>query len=121
MKVHQFTAGRAVLRPPSSQKARKQKKEGLDSAIQDILTNGMKAMVNNNLFQHWQRRTGGGGSGIFGGDAEAAEAGPFEEAIEEMDELAETGTVFDNPEGTLDVDVLEANSQYWRTRKRNDV
>ncbi|KAI0739878.1 hypothetical protein C8Q80DRAFT_1274910 [Daedaleopsis nitida] len=90
--VHTFKADRRVPPPPSKQAPKKTPKSG----VRDILQDGMVALVESNMFEQWLKRTGVGGTDLYSGAADGQEGHGEEDSM--------TGTAFDNPNGTLEVE-----------------
>lgn len=82
-----------VLTPGPAPKTRG-KKAARTTAVRDVLLDGMTMLSEQNLYQDWLARTGTAGTDIYSGDADV---------VNEDLELA-TGTVFEDPNGTMDVD-----------------
>ncbi|KAI1791172.1 hypothetical protein LXA43DRAFT_1142675 [Ganoderma leucocontextum] len=94
--IHTFTSQRHVPPPPSKSK-RTQKRE---TGVRDVLQEGMFMLTHRNLYRQWLERSGKGGTGLYDGDAEW-----HNDSDVDVDVDIYTGTAFDDPNGTLDVDV----------------
>jgi len=77
-----------VIRTNAPKGKKANKKTAPKSGVKDILVLGKEALMEKGLFERWKKRTG-----------EVDE----EDALQGEDEFA-SGTVFDAPEGTFDID-----------------
>ncbi len=93
-KIHTSTTQRHVPPPPSKGK-RPQKRE---TGVRDVLQEGVFMLMHRGLYKHWLNRSGKGGTELYDGDTE------WENHADIGGDIY-TGTAFDDPNGTLAVDV----------------
>lgn len=92
-KIHVLDPHRKVQNTTTQRKNRVKK----NSAVRDVLLDGMKMLKEKGMFEHWLKRTGEEGTDLYGSDAEA---GMNVETLDDMDVEAPFG----DPDGRMEVD-----------------
>lgn len=110
-KIHVLNPRRKVLNTTTGTTQRKTGGRR-DSGVRDVLLDGMKMLMDKDMYGHWLKRTGAEGTDLYGSDAEAgmtegmdlygleAEAGMNVERSDDMD----VEGAFVDPDGRMEVD-----------------
>jgi hypothetical protein len=92
-KIHFLNPHRKVLNTTTQRKNGTRK----NSAVRDVLLDGMKMLMDKGMYGHWLKRTGAEGTDLYGSDSEAGMN------IEMQDDMDVEGA-FGDPDGRMEVD-----------------
>jgi hypothetical protein len=93
-KVHSLRPNRKIQ---SSTNNTQKKKQERNSPVRDVLLDGMKMLIEKGMYGHWLKRTGAGGTDLYGSDPEVGTT------VEMFDEIEVEG-MFGDPDGGMEVD-----------------